>query len=123
MAPPLWGDGSFTKASSMAQQPMLASFVLHFMPYRRPNLQPMQAGDAAQFVLSQPRRQPGAKVPPLPTAEAEPNQPKPLPAPESMPYDVPPETRPMDQLHKTYDEMIKAGTAEKPTGEAPAPGK
>ena len=65
IAPPLWGSGSFTTGSDFTDQPTLASFVHKFMPYRKPTLSPQQASDAAAFVLTVPRQEPGAKAPPM----------------------------------------------------------
>jgi len=55
--PPLWGDGSFTDASSMAEVGTFAAFVRRFMPLGNPNLTDEQALDAAAFVTSRPRPQ------------------------------------------------------------------
>jgi thiosulfate dehydrogenase len=124
LAPPLWGSGSFTTGSSMARQPLLASFVLKFMPYRRPSLQPQQASDAAGFVLTQPRRPPGPRMPSAsqpPTAVSL-TGPGKLPVPESMPYEqVPPEMRPAEQLQKTFEQIIKTGMAQNPGPKSAAP--
>ena len=53
--PPLWGDGTFTTGSSMAETEVLAAFVHRFMPKGNANLSTTQALDVAAFVLSHPR--------------------------------------------------------------------
>jgi thiosulfate dehydrogenase len=55
VAPPLWGDRSFTKGSQLMDRGLLTSFVLENMPRQNPTLSPQQASDAADFVLSNPR--------------------------------------------------------------------
>jgi thiosulfate dehydrogenase len=54
--PPLWGKGSFTIASGMARQRIVAAFVHHHMPFDAPGfVADSIANDVAGFVLSRPR--------------------------------------------------------------------
>ncbi|MBM3908135.1 MAG: cytochrome C [Gemmatimonadetes bacterium] len=54
--PPLWGKGSFTIASGMARQRIIAAFVHHHMPFDAPGfVADSIANDVAGFVLSRPR--------------------------------------------------------------------
>jgi thiosulfate dehydrogenase len=56
VAPPLWGPNSFTIGAGMARYRTAAQFVLHNMPFDRPNtLTPQQALDVARYIGSRPR--------------------------------------------------------------------
>lgn len=118
LAPALWGDDSFTTESSMARPPMLASFVQQFMPFRKPTLEVQQAGDTAAFVLSQPRWQPHAKVPPPPAAKPATPEAQSRPSvPPAMPYGLPAELFPSAELENAAQQILKGGTAEMPAAQ------
>ena len=56
MAPPLWGERSFSIGASMAREERAASFIKHNMPLDRPGtLTDQQAYDVAAYVTSLPR--------------------------------------------------------------------
>jgi thiosulfate dehydrogenase len=55
MAPPLWGEGSFTNGAEMNDVKKLSSFIFHNMPLGRPDLRMEQALDIEGFLVSQPR--------------------------------------------------------------------
>jgi len=56
VAPPLWGPRSYNIAAGMARYRTAALFVLHNMPFDKPNsLTPQQALDVARYVNSRPR--------------------------------------------------------------------
>ncbi len=55
IAPPLWGNESFSDGSQMTNIGTLAAFVHNNMPYRVANLTKKQAIDVAAFILSHPR--------------------------------------------------------------------
>lgn len=56
VAPPLWGAKSFNIGAGMARYRTSALFILHNMPFDRPNsLTPQQALDVARYVNSHPR--------------------------------------------------------------------
>jgi thiosulfate dehydrogenase len=55
--PPLWGNDSFSAASSMAKTEILAAFVHRLMPKGNADLTTTQALDVATFVLSHSRPQ------------------------------------------------------------------
>jgi len=56
VAPPLWGSRSYNIAAGMARYRTAALFVLHNMPFDKPNsLTPQQALDVARYVNSRPR--------------------------------------------------------------------
>jgi thiosulfate dehydrogenase len=72
LAPPLWGEKSFSIGASMARQERAAAFVKANMPLDRPGtLSDAQAYDVAAYITSLPRTDlpgkeldyPGAKVP------------------------------------------------------------
>lgn len=54
--PPLWGKGSYTIASGMARQRIIAAFVHHHMPFDAPGfVADSIANDVAGLLLSRPR--------------------------------------------------------------------
>lgn len=54
--PPLWGPNSFNIGAGMARYRTAANFVLHNMPFDKPNsLTPQQALDVARYIGSRPR--------------------------------------------------------------------
>lgn len=56
LAPPLWGDKSFSIGASMAREERAAAFIRHNMPLDRPGtLTDAQAWDVAAYVTSLPR--------------------------------------------------------------------
>jgi thiosulfate dehydrogenase len=55
IASPLWGDASFTAASSLARADRLAAFTLLNMPRENPSLTPEQARNVAGFLAAQAR--------------------------------------------------------------------
>jgi thiosulfate dehydrogenase len=56
LAPPLWGERSFSIGASMAREERAASFIKHNMPLDRPGtLTDAQAWDVAAYVTSLPR--------------------------------------------------------------------
>jgi thiosulfate dehydrogenase len=56
LAPPLWGEKSFSIGASMAREERAASFIKHNMPLDRPGtLTDQQAYDVAAYVTSLPR--------------------------------------------------------------------
>lgn len=56
VAPPLWGAKSYNIAAGMARYRTAALFVLHNMPFDKPNsLTPQQALDVARYVNTRPR--------------------------------------------------------------------
>jgi thiosulfate dehydrogenase len=55
IAPPLWGDSSFTDGASMAHVQTFAAFDHAFMPKGNPDLKADEALDIAAYVTSQPR--------------------------------------------------------------------
>jgi thiosulfate dehydrogenase len=56
VAPPLWGPKSFNIGAGMARYRTAALFVLHNMPFDKPNsLSPQQALDVARYIDSRPR--------------------------------------------------------------------
>ena len=72
LAPPLWGEKSFSIGASMAREERAASFIKHNMPLDRPGtLTDQQAYDIAAYVTSLPRMDlpgkeldyPGGKAP------------------------------------------------------------
>lgn len=58
VAPPLWGERSFTTGSTMTRVEVLAPFVAANMPRQNPTLSAEQALDVAAFVVAQPRPEP-----------------------------------------------------------------
>jgi thiosulfate dehydrogenase len=72
LAPPLWGDRSFSIGASMAREERAAAFIRHNMPLDRPGtLTDQQAYDIAAYITSLPRMDlpgkeldyPGGKAP------------------------------------------------------------
>jgi thiosulfate dehydrogenase len=72
LAPPLWGEASFSIGASMAREERAASFIKHNMPLDRPGtLTDQQAWDIAAYITSLPRMDlpgkeldyPGGKAP------------------------------------------------------------
>jgi thiosulfate dehydrogenase len=72
LAPPLWGEKSFSVGASMAREERAASFIRHNMPLDRPgSLTDQQAYDVAAYITSLPRMDlpgkeldyPGGKTP------------------------------------------------------------
>lgn len=56
VAPPLWGARSYNIGAGMARYRTAALFVLHNMPFDRPNsLTPQQALDVARYIDTRPR--------------------------------------------------------------------
>jgi thiosulfate dehydrogenase len=56
IAPPLWGERSFSIGASMAREERAASFIRHNMPLDRPGaLTDAQAWDVAAYITSLPR--------------------------------------------------------------------
>lgn len=55
IAPPLWGPRSFSDASGLAREPVLAGFVRANMPRQNPLLDGQEAADVAAYLLSRPR--------------------------------------------------------------------
>ena len=56
LAPPLWGEKSFSIGASMAREERAASFIKHNMPLDRPgSLSDQQAYDVAAYITSLPR--------------------------------------------------------------------
>ncbi|MBK5186692.1 MAG: c-type cytochrome [Gemmatimonadaceae bacterium] len=56
VAPPLWGPKSYNIGAGMARYRTAAQFVLHNMPFDRPNsLTPQQALDVARYIDTRPR--------------------------------------------------------------------
>jgi thiosulfate dehydrogenase len=55
IAPPLWGDGSFTAKGDMARRGLLARFIYENMPRGNPIFTPDEAVAVAAFLLKQPR--------------------------------------------------------------------
>jgi ubiquinol-cytochrome c reductase cytochrome b subunit len=53
--PPVWGDGSYTDGSQMAESKVLAAFVKRFMPQGNPNLTDEEALDVSAYMTPQPR--------------------------------------------------------------------
>ena len=57
LAPPAWGEGSFSIGAGLARQFTLATFLRHNMPFDHAvTLSQQQAADIAAFVLTQPRQ-------------------------------------------------------------------
>lgn len=73
LAPPLWGEKSFSIGASMAREERAAAFIRHNMPLDRPGtLTDQQAWDIASYITALPRTDlpgkeldyPGGKAPP-----------------------------------------------------------
>lgn len=63
VAPPLWGPRSYNIGAGMARYRTAALFVLHNMPFDKPNsLTPQQALDVARYVNTRPRPDYAGKV-------------------------------------------------------------
>jgi len=72
--PPLWGRGSFTIASGMARQRIIAAFVHHHMPFDAPGfVADSIANDVAGVVLSRPRPDFAGKENDWPNGDAPPD--------------------------------------------------
>lgn len=57
VAPAVWGAESYSIGAGMARQNMLATFVMHNMPFDMPGtLSPQEAADVAAYVLTMPRQ-------------------------------------------------------------------
>ena len=68
--PPLWGPKSYNIGAGMARYRVTAVFVLHNMPFDKPNtLTPQQALDVARYIDSQPRPDLAGKEKDWPTGE------------------------------------------------------
>lgn len=53
--PPLWGEDSFSKSSSLARLSLLTKYIKGAMPLNRPVLRPDEAYDVAGYILAQQR--------------------------------------------------------------------
>ncbi len=72
--PPLWGKGSFTIASEMARQRIVASFVHHHMPFDAPGfVADSISNDVAGLLLSRPRPDFAGKENDWPNGDAPPD--------------------------------------------------
>jgi len=70
IVPPLWGPKSFNIGAGMARYRTAALFVLHNMPFDKPNtLTPQQALDVARYIDSRPRPDLAGKENDWPTGE------------------------------------------------------
>lgn len=76
--PPLWGPRSYNIGAGMARYRTAALFVLHNMPFDRPNtLTPQQALDVSRYINGQPRPDFAGKENDWPTGERPPDVPYP----------------------------------------------
>jgi thiosulfate dehydrogenase len=76
VAPPLWGPKSYNIGAGMARYRTTAQFVLHNMPFDRPNsLTPQQALDVARFIDTRPRPDFAGKENDWPTGDPPPDVP------------------------------------------------
>lgn len=70
VVPPLWGPKSYNIGAGMARYRTTALFVLHNMPYDRPNtLTPQQALDVSRYINTRPRPDFAGKENDYPTGE------------------------------------------------------
>jgi len=70
VVPPLWGPKSYNIGAGMARYRTTALFVLHNMPFDRPNtLTPQQALDVSRYIGSRPRPDFAGKANDWPTGE------------------------------------------------------
>lgn len=70
IVPPLWGPRSYNIGAGMARYRTTALFVLHNMPFDRPNtLTPQQALDVASYIDARPRPDLAGKEDDWPTGE------------------------------------------------------
>ena len=56
LAPPLWGDGSYSNGAGMGRPRTAAAFIRANMPYDAPTLTEQEALDVATYINAQPRR-------------------------------------------------------------------
>lgn len=71
LAPPLWGEQSFSIGASMAREERAAAFIRHNMPLDRPGtLTDQQAYDIAAYITSLPRKDLPAKELDYPNGKA-----------------------------------------------------
>jgi thiosulfate dehydrogenase len=74
LAPPTWGEGSFSIGAGLARQFTLATFLRHNMPFDHAvTLSNQEAADIAAFVLTQPRQDHPGKERDWPNADAPPD--------------------------------------------------
>jgi thiosulfate dehydrogenase len=78
IVPPLWGAKSYNIGAGMARYRTTALFVLHNMPFDRPNtLTPQQALDVSRYIDTRPRPDFAGKENDWPTGERPPDVPYP----------------------------------------------
>ena len=78
IVPPLWGPKSYNIGAGMARYRTSALFVLHNMPFDRPNtLTPQQALDVSRYINARPRPDFAGKENDYPTGERPPDVPYP----------------------------------------------
>lgn len=56
LAPPLWGDGSYSSGAGMGRPRTAAAFIRANMPYDAPTLSEQEALNVAAYINAQPRR-------------------------------------------------------------------